>query len=127
MSIKLDEHGFQLVCMKIYSAFWGWVDLDPAKRVNVTLPTGEIERTIMQAVPYIPEVIRAWDTATRGLLGAFLISIFIAIPTAIWFIDLSHRRGRSILQERHERGAMLVDRADRKSPRLNSSHQCAYR
>src|SRR3546814_10626207 len=45
MSIKLDEHGFQLVCMKIYSAFWGWVDLDPAKRVNVTLPTGEIERT----------------------------------------------------------------------------------
>ena len=43
MSIKLDEHGFQLVCMKIYSAFWGWVDLDPAKRVNVTLPTGEIE------------------------------------------------------------------------------------
>ena len=111
MSIKLDEHGFQLVCMKIYSAFWGWVDLDPAKRVNVTLPTGEIERTVMQAVPYIPEVIRAWDTATRGLLGAFLISIFIAIPTAIWFIDLSHRRGRSILQERHERGAMLVDRA----------------
>src|SRR3546814_5337002 len=65
----------------------------------------------MQAVPYIPEVIRAWDTATRGLLGAFLISIFIAIPTAIWFIDLSHRRGRSILPERHERGALLVDRA----------------
>src|SRR3546814_18633686 len=29
----------------------------------------------------------------------------------LWFIDLSHRRGRSILQERHERGAMLVDRA----------------
>src|SRR3546814_9459873 len=65
----------------------------------------------MQAVRYIPEVIRAWDTATRGLLGAFLISIFIAIPTAIWFIDLSHRRGRSILQERHERGPMLGDRA----------------
>jgi hypothetical protein len=71
MSIKLDEHGFQLVCMKIYSAFWGWVDLDPAKRVNVTLPTGEIERTVMQAVPYIPEVIRAWDTATARSSGRF--------------------------------------------------------
>lgn len=111
MSVKLDEHGFQLVCMKIYSVFWGWVDLDPAKRVNVTLPTGAIERTVMRAVPYIPEVIKAWDTAMRGLLGAFLISIFIAIPTAIWFIDISYRRGLFILQERHERGAMLVDRA----------------
>ena len=46
----------------------------------------------------------------RGLLGAFLVSVFITIPVAIWFVDLSHRRGRSILQERHERGAMLVDR-----------------
>src|SRR3546814_17303748 len=46
----------------------------------------------------------------RGLLGAFLVSVFITIPVAIWFVDLSHRRGRSILQKRHERGAMLVDR-----------------
>src|SRR3546814_17345456 len=106
MSIKLDENGFQLVCMKIYSAFWGWVDLDPAKRVNVTLPTGEIERTIMQAVPYIPEVIRAWDTATRGLLGAFLIAIFIAIPTAIWFIDLSNQPGPSLPSHLQQTGAL---------------------
>src|SRR3546814_7132052 len=105
MSIKIAEHGFQLVCMKIYSAFWGWVDLDPAKRVNVTLPTGEIERTIMQAVPSIPEVIRAWDASTPGVLGAFLISIFIAIQTALWFIYLSHRRGPALPQGRHKRTA----------------------
>ncbi|MDX3911178.1 MAG: type IV secretion system DNA-binding domain-containing protein [Sphingobium sp.] len=111
LSIKLDEHGFQLVCMKIYSALWNWVDLNPSKRVNVTLPSGEIMRTVMPAVPYIPEVIAAWATAMRGLIGAFLVSVFITIPVAIWFVDLSHRRGRSILQERHERGAMLVDRA----------------
>src|SRR3546814_3668260 len=84
--------------------------LDPNKRVNVTLPTGEIMRTVMQAVPYIPEVIKAWAIAMRGLLGAFLVSVFMTIPVAIWFVDLSHRRGRSILQKRHERGAMLVDR-----------------
>jgi len=111
LSVKLDEHGFQLVCMKVYSALWNWVDFDPNKRVNVTLPSGEIMRTVMAAVPYIPEVIEAWAVAMRGLLGAILISIFVTIPVAIWFVDLSHRRGRSILQERHERGAMLVDRA----------------
>ncbi|WP_067105110.1 type IV secretion system DNA-binding domain-containing protein [Sphingopyxis granuli] len=110
MSIQLDEHGFQLVVMKLYATLWNWIDLNPNKRVNVTLPTGEIMRTVMQAVPYIPEVIKAWAIAMRGLLGAFLVSVFITIPVAIWFVDLSHRRGRSILQERHERGAMLVDR-----------------
>ena len=110
MSIKLDEHGFQLVCMKIYATLWNWVDLNPSKRVNVTLPNGEILRTVMKAVPYVPEVITAWAVAMRGLIGAFLVSIFITIPAAIWFVDISHRRGRSILHERHERGAMLVDR-----------------
>jgi type IV conjugative transfer system coupling protein TraD len=108
LSIQLDEHGFQLVCMKLYATLWNWIDLDPNKRVNVTLPSGEIMRTVMPAVPYIPEVIKAWAVAMRGLLGALLVSIFITIPVAIWFVDLSHRRGRSILQERHERGAMLV-------------------
>lgn len=110
MSLKLDEHGFQLVCMKIYSALWNWVDLQPNKRVNVTLPNGEVMRTVMMAVPYIPEVIKAWAIAVRGLIGALLISVFVTIPAAIWFVDISNRRGRSILQERHERGAMLVDR-----------------
>ncbi|AMK20431.1 MULTISPECIES: type IV secretion system DNA-binding domain-containing protein [Sphingobium] len=109
MSVKLDEHGFQLICMKVYSELWNWVDLDPMKRVNVTLPSGDIIRTIMSAVPYIPDVIRAWDVAMRGLIGSFLLSIFITVPAAIWFVDISKRRGKSILQERHERGAMLVD------------------
>lgn len=111
MSLKLDEHGFQLVCMKVYATLWNWIDLNPNKRVNITLPSGDIMRTVMKAVPYIPEVITAWAVAMRGLIGAFLISVFITIPAAIWFVDISHRRGRSILQERHERGAMLVDRS----------------
>src|SRR3546814_13163054 len=51
MSIKLDEHGFQLVCMQTYSAFWCVVDLDPAQRVIVTLPTVELTRTLLKAVP----------------------------------------------------------------------------
>ncbi|NJM51784.1 MAG: hypothetical protein HC843_13705 [Sphingomonadales bacterium] len=35
--------------------------------------------------------------------------MFIAIPLTIWFIDISNRRGKAILTERHERGAMLVE------------------
>lgn len=110
LSIRLDEHGFQLVCMKIYSALWNWVDLNPNKRVNVTLPNGEVFKTIMPAVPYIPAVQKAWDTTVRALIGSLLVSVFVVAPLAIWFIDISRRRGKSILQERHERGAMLVTR-----------------
>ena len=110
MSLKLDEHGFQLICMKLYSMVWSWVDLNPLKRVNVRLASGEIEPTVMGAVQQIPDVIRAWHVAMRGLLGAFLVSVFSAVPLTIWFVDISRRRGRSILQERHERGAMLVDK-----------------
>lgn len=110
MSIKLDEHGFQLICMRLLATLWDWIDLDPNKRVNVTLPGGDILRTYMSVVPRIPAVVIAWRIALQGLLGAFLVSIFITVPTAIWFIDTSSRRGKGILQERHERGAMLVDR-----------------
>lgn len=109
MSMKLDEHGFQLICMKVYSELWNWVDLDPMRRVNVTLPNGDLIRTVMSAVPYVSDVIRAWDVAIRGLIGSLLLSVFITGPAAIWFVDISKRRGKSILQERHERGAMLVD------------------
>jgi type IV conjugative transfer system coupling protein TraD len=111
LSIRLDEHGFQLVCMKVYAGLWNWVDLNPNKRVNVTLPSGEIYKTIMPAVPYIPAVQKAWATTVHALIGSLLVSIFVVTPLAIWFVDISRRRGKTILQERHERGAMLVDRA----------------
>ncbi|MEL0211104.1 MAG: type IV secretion system DNA-binding domain-containing protein, partial [Novosphingobium sp.] len=109
LSFRLDEHGFQLVCMKLYATLWNWIELNPNKRVNVTLPNGEIMRTIMPAVPFIPEVQQAWATTMRALIGSLLVSLFVVAPLAIWFIDLSRRRGKTILQERHERGAMLVE------------------
>ncbi|WP_374945190.1 type IV secretion system DNA-binding domain-containing protein [Sphingomonas sp.] len=110
LSLRLDEHGFQLVCMKLYSTLWNWIDLNPNKRVNVTRPNGDVMRTIMSAVPFIPDVQHAWATAMRALIGSILVSIFVVAPLAIWFVDISRRRGKRILQERHERGAMLVER-----------------
>src|SRR3546814_15973920 len=73
LSLKLDEHGFQLVCMKLYAMLWDWIALDPNKRVNVTLPIGEILRTVMAVVQQIPEVQQAWSVAMRALLGALLV------------------------------------------------------
>ena len=98
MSLRLDEHGFQLVCMKLYAMLWGWVGFDPMKRVNVTLPSGDVERTVMAAVQQIPAVQHAWTTAVRGFFGAVLLATFATIPLSIWFVDYSRRRGRSILQ-----------------------------
>ncbi|MBI0477037.1 DUF87 domain-containing protein [Sphingomonas sp. MA1305] len=111
MSVRLDEHGFQLLCMKLYATIWNWVALDPAKRVDVLLPSGERVHTVMAAVPYLADVRHAWSIALRGLFGAILMATFIVIPITIWFVDISCRRGKVILQERHERGAMLVTRA----------------
>lgn len=63
----------------------------------------------MVVVPLISEVKQAWAVAMRALFGSVLISLFLAVPVAIWFVDISRRRGKTILEERHERGAMLVD------------------
>ena len=110
MSFRLDEHGIQLLCMKLYATIWNWVGVDPMKQVDVVLFSGATTRTVMAAVPFLPDVRHAWAIALRGLLGAMLMASFIAIPLSVWFVDISRRRGKVILQERHERGAMLVDR-----------------
>src|SRR3546814_12257244 len=108
LAVKLDEHGVQLIGMKLYSALWNWIDLDPNKRVNVTIPSGDVLRTVMPAVPYIPEVIRAWTVAMRGLLGAILLSAFITIPLLICFLGFSSPRTSAILQDRLENGDKLL-------------------
>lgn len=110
LSVMLGEHDLQLVAMRLYAKIWGWVGFDPAKQVNLTMPNGAVRRTLMGIVPRVPEVDAAWRLALRGVAAALLMSLFAAIPLTIWFVDISRRRGRSILQERHERGAMLVRR-----------------
>ncbi|MCK9549492.1 type IV secretion system DNA-binding domain-containing protein [Aquamicrobium sp.] len=108
--VTLREHEIGLIGMKLYSLFWNFMEFDPMKRVNVTLPDGSIRAVVMAQVPDVPAVIAAWAKAMRGLFGAFLLSLLASIPLSIWFVDISRKRGQSILQERHERGAMLVER-----------------
>ena len=111
LAVQLDEHGVELICMKLYAALWDWLGGSPLKLVNLTLPDDSVRRTAMGIVPHVPEVEAAWAVTMRGLIGAGLIASFATIPMAIWFVDFSNRRGKTILQERHERGAMLVDKS----------------
>ena len=56
--------------MKLYAKLWGWVGLDPTKKVNITLPSGEIRHTIMAVVQELPDVQRAWSVAMREACSA---------------------------------------------------------
>ena len=110
LSFTLDENNFQLICMRILSWLWDWCALDPMKQANLQLPDHTVRHTYMGYVPYVPEVALAWHKAVRGVIGSILIASFATIPASIWYVDFSRRRGGSIMEERHERGAMLVDR-----------------
>ncbi|MYL99726.1 type IV secretion system DNA-binding domain-containing protein [Novosphingobium sp. FGD1] len=110
LSFTLDENNFQLICMRVLSWLWDWCALDPMKQANLQLPDHTVRHTFMGYVPYVPEVALAWHKAMRGIIGSALIASFATIPASIWYVDFSRRRGGSIMEERHERGAMLVDR-----------------
>ncbi|GLK45525.1 MULTISPECIES: type IV secretion system DNA-binding domain-containing protein [Novosphingobium] len=110
LSFTLDENNFQLICMRVLSWLWDWCALDPMKQANLQLPDHTVRHTYMGYVPYVPEVALAWHKAMRGIIGSALIASFATIPASIWYVDFSKRRGHSIMEERHERGAMLVDR-----------------
>jgi len=110
LSVTLNENNVQLICMRILSALWDWVALDNLKQVNLRLPDNSVHRTVMGYVPFVPEVAAAWGKAVRGIFGSILIASFVTVPAAIWYVEFANRRGKSIVQERHERGAMLVER-----------------
>ncbi|WP_156452217.1 type IV secretion system DNA-binding domain-containing protein, partial [Novosphingobium sp. CCH12-A3] len=82
------------------------------KILNLTLPSGEVVRAPVGMVASHPDVVIAWNKLMRAIWGSLFISLFVAVPIAVWFVDFSKRRGKSILEERHQRGAMLVDAAE---------------
>ena len=110
LSITLDENNVQLISMRILSGLWDWISFDPMKQVNLRLPDNSVRHTHMGYVPYVPEVILAWHKAVKGMMGSLAIASCITVPLSIWYVDFSARRGKAMIQERHERGAMLVDR-----------------
>lgn len=100
-----------MVLMRSLAVLWNWVGLDLTKSINLTMPDGQLHRVPIASVPTHPAVEQAWDTTKRIVLASSVAAAFICAPLTIWFVDFSRRRGSEILKERHERGAILIDRA----------------
>lgn len=111
MSAVMGDHEIQLCAYKIYAALWDWVGADPLKMMNLRMPDDSMRRVPMGVIPYMAEVQWAWAKATRALIGAVSASTLFSLPIIWWFIRMANKRGNEILRERHERGAMLVDKA----------------
>lgn len=130
--IYFQKHEIQLVLMRTLSVLWDWVALDPMKAVNLKLPNGRIAEITMHGVPFHPAVQAAWETAKRISLASAVAGAFICAPLTIWFVDYSRKRGSEILKERHERGAILIDRDTlanevRRHNAIEHAKECAAR
>ena len=112
LALRLQSQEVQMILMRIYAAGWGFMEFNPGKVINLTLPSGEVIPAPISMVASHPDVAIAWNRMMRAVWGSLFISLFLAVPLAIWFVDFSKRRGKSILEERHQRGAMLVDGAE---------------
>ncbi len=66
VSLTFKNHEVQLVLMKLYAEAWGWVQLNPNKPVNLTLPSGQMVQGTMSMVPYHPAVERACATTSQS-------------------------------------------------------------
>ncbi|OYY89863.1 MAG: conjugal transfer protein TraD [Sphingomonas sp. 28-66-16] len=108
--LGLKEHEFQLDLMRCYSTLWTWVGGDKYHLINLTLPGGKMVHLPMGYVPYHPAVVEAWEKTWRIVWATFVIASIVAAPVIMWFITWANKRGSDILKERHERGAMLVER-----------------
>jgi type IV conjugative transfer system coupling protein TraD len=109
LALRLHEHEIEMILMRIYAAGWAFMEFSPGKVINLTVPSGEVIPAPISMVASHPDVMIAWTKLMRAIWGSLFISLFVAVPLAVWFVDFSKRRGKSILEERHQRGAMLVD------------------
>lgn len=127
IAVGLKEFEFQMVLMRLYSTFWTYLGFDPQKIVHLTLPGRTIRAMPIGYVPFHPLVDAAWQTMMRILLASLIMGAFITAPLTMWYVDFSRKRGKAILQERHERGAMLVTREVLQNEvRAHNSNRFAY-
>ena len=110
LSAIMGEHEIQLCSWRLGSTLWTWMSFDKFKPMDIVLSNGTVHRTAMGNIPYIPDVQLAWAKAIKAILGSLASATLISIPAISWFVNFALNRGSSVLQERHERGATLVEK-----------------
>ena len=103
----LQDHDIQLILMRVWSGLWTFVGGDSAHIITLTIPTGQQLHVPMGYVPHQVDVELAVSKAIKYVIGSTLMATFTAAPVIIWFVNFSHKRGKAVLQERHERGAWM--------------------
>lgn len=111
LSLVLDNGEFLMIGQRAMAWVWTSIGLSDQKSVNITFEDGSVFQTYMGYVPYIPEVAAAWDKLIASLAGSFLFATIGAGAFAWWFIPWAMKRSRDMLEDHHERGAELTDRA----------------
>lgn len=126
LAVTLREHEVQMILMRSYA--WGWevMKLNPDKVTNLTLRDGSIVTAHMDMIASHPQIASAWATASKCFWGSAFTSFLAGAPFAMWYIDASNKRGENILEERHQRGAMLVD-ADELAPIIDAHNRAEFR
>jgi hypothetical protein len=106
----MGPHEIQLCSWRIGSALWTWMDLSPFKPMNIVLADNSIRKVPIGYIPYIADVQIAVAKAIKGLVGSMVAGTLLSLPLNMGFIRLANKHGKEILEERHERGAMLVEK-----------------
>jgi type IV conjugative transfer system coupling protein TraD len=109
LAAVMGPHEFQLCAWRIGSALWTWMDLSPLKPMNIILADNSPRQVPIGYIPFVPDVQLAVAKALHALIGSLLSGTLLSMPLAMWFIRVANRHGKEILEERHERGAMLVE------------------
>lgn len=96
--------------MRVLSLLSDRVPLDNLNTLNSCMPDTFVHVSITGVVCHVPEVAAAWTKAVCRLADSALIATFGTLPTSVQNVDFSKRRGKAMTQDRHEPGAMQVDR-----------------
>jgi hypothetical protein len=82
LALLLHEHEVQMILMRIYAAGWSFMEFNPRKIINLTLPSGEVIPAPISMVASHPDVAIAWNKLMRAIWGSLFISLFVAVPLA---------------------------------------------
>ena len=108
--LVMGSHEIQLCTWRLIATLWHLMDLSPDKPVNILLPTDATETVAMGDITGLPEVASAWHRMWMSVFVSMVVATLLTTPATAWFIDKSINRSRDILNDKHERGAMLVSR-----------------